>query len=152
VGSRAGLDDVEKRQIFPFPGLELRPLGRPALSQSLYRLRYSGPENRVLRRMVGQKVDEVTGCLRKLHKGSYIICTSPSDVVKMIRSKSIRCGRHGRERAYKVLVGNLNKRDHMENLVVDGCITILKCIRKKLDDSVWTGLIWLRIWTSGRLL
>jgi hypothetical protein len=40
VDPRAGLDDVEKRKFFTLPGLELRPLGRPACSQSLYRLRY----------------------------------------------------------------------------------------------------------------
>jgi hypothetical protein len=34
VGPRTGLDDVEKRQILPLPGLELRTLGR---SQSLSR-------------------------------------------------------------------------------------------------------------------
>jgi hypothetical protein len=42
VGPRAGLDDVEKRKFFTLLGLELRPLGRPARSQSLYRLRYTG--------------------------------------------------------------------------------------------------------------
>jgi hypothetical protein len=38
VGPR--MDDVEIRTTMPLPGLELRPLGRPACSQSLYRLRY----------------------------------------------------------------------------------------------------------------
>jgi hypothetical protein len=38
VGLRAGLDDVEKRKFLTLPGLELRPLGRPARSQSLSRL------------------------------------------------------------------------------------------------------------------
>jgi hypothetical protein len=42
VGSRTYLDYVERRKILPLPGLELRPLGRPARSQSLYRLRYPG--------------------------------------------------------------------------------------------------------------
>jgi hypothetical protein len=42
VGPRTGLHDVEKRKFLTLPGLELRPLGRPARSQSLYRLRYSG--------------------------------------------------------------------------------------------------------------
>jgi hypothetical protein len=37
---RACLDDVEKIQFLILPGLELRPLGRPARSQSLYRQRY----------------------------------------------------------------------------------------------------------------
>jgi hypothetical protein len=38
---RAGLEDVEKRKFLTPLGLELRPLGRPAPSQSLYRHRYS---------------------------------------------------------------------------------------------------------------
>jgi hypothetical protein len=42
VDHRAGLDDVEKRKFLTLPGLELRPVGRPARSQSLYRLRYRG--------------------------------------------------------------------------------------------------------------
>jgi hypothetical protein len=39
VGPRAGLDAVERRKIIHLQGFELRPLGRPAHSQSLYRLR-----------------------------------------------------------------------------------------------------------------
>jgi hypothetical protein len=42
VGPRTGLDDVEKRKFLPSPGLKLRALGRPARSQSLYRLSYPG--------------------------------------------------------------------------------------------------------------
>jgi hypothetical protein len=42
VGPRAGLDDAEKRKFLTLSGLELRPLSRPARSQSLYRLRYPG--------------------------------------------------------------------------------------------------------------
>jgi hypothetical protein len=38
---RAALDNVEKRKFLTLPGLQLRPLGSPSLSQSLYRLRYS---------------------------------------------------------------------------------------------------------------
>jgi hypothetical protein len=37
---RAGLDDMEKRNLLTPWGLELRTLGYPARSQSLYRLRY----------------------------------------------------------------------------------------------------------------
>jgi hypothetical protein len=40
MGPRTGLDDVEKRKFLTIPGLELRPLGHPARSQSMYRLRY----------------------------------------------------------------------------------------------------------------
>jgi hypothetical protein len=42
VNPRTGLDDVEDRKFLTLPGLELRPLGRPARGQSLYRLRYPG--------------------------------------------------------------------------------------------------------------
>jgi hypothetical protein len=40
VDARAGLDDVEMKKFLTLSGLELRTLGRPARSQSLYRLRY----------------------------------------------------------------------------------------------------------------
>jgi hypothetical protein len=42
VDPRAGLDDVKMRKFFSLPELEVRPLGRPARSQSLYRLSYPG--------------------------------------------------------------------------------------------------------------
>jgi hypothetical protein len=40
VDPRASLDDVQTKKFLTLPGLELRPLSRPARSQSLYRLRY----------------------------------------------------------------------------------------------------------------
>jgi hypothetical protein len=42
VDPRTGLNDVVRRKFLTLPGLVLRPLGRPARSQSLYRLRYPG--------------------------------------------------------------------------------------------------------------
>jgi hypothetical protein len=45
VDLRASLDDVEKRKFLTSPGFELRPLGRLARSQSLYRLSYPGSRN-----------------------------------------------------------------------------------------------------------
>jgi hypothetical protein len=42
VDPTGSLDDAEKRKFLILPGLELLPLGRPARSQSLYRLRYTG--------------------------------------------------------------------------------------------------------------
>jgi hypothetical protein len=45
VGPRSGQDEVEKRKFLTPPELELRPLRRPARSQSLYRLRYTGSFN-----------------------------------------------------------------------------------------------------------
>jgi hypothetical protein len=48
VDPRADLDNVEKREFLTLPGLELRPLGRPARSQSLYRLNYPGSYTKML--------------------------------------------------------------------------------------------------------
>jgi hypothetical protein len=45
VGPRAGLDDMDKWKLLPSPGLELRHLGRPARSQSLYQLRHPSSIN-----------------------------------------------------------------------------------------------------------
>jgi hypothetical protein len=42
VSPRASLDEVERRKFLTLRGLELRPLGRPVRSQSLYRLWYPG--------------------------------------------------------------------------------------------------------------
>jgi hypothetical protein len=42
VGPRAGMDDMEKWKFLPPSGSEIRPLGRPSHSQSLYRLSYPG--------------------------------------------------------------------------------------------------------------
>jgi hypothetical protein len=42
MGLRTGLDDMEKRKFLPVLGHELRSLGRPACSQSLYRLSHPG--------------------------------------------------------------------------------------------------------------
>jgi hypothetical protein len=39
VGPRTGMDDLERRKFLPLPERELRHLGRPARSQSLYQLR-----------------------------------------------------------------------------------------------------------------
>jgi hypothetical protein len=42
VDPKAGPDDLERRKLLTLPGLELRSAGRPARSQSLYRLLYPG--------------------------------------------------------------------------------------------------------------
>jgi hypothetical protein len=52
MGPRAGLDDMEKRKLLYLPGFELRHLGRPARGQSLYRLRYSGFQNKESRLII----------------------------------------------------------------------------------------------------
>jgi hypothetical protein len=56
----------------------------------------------------------------------------------------------GRLEIHKTFLSeNLQTRDHSEDLVVDERI-ILEWILGNYDGKVWTGCIWLRIWTSGR--
>jgi hypothetical protein len=45
----------------------------------------------------------------------------------------------------------LKGRDHFEDLDTDGRI-ISEGILGKRGEKVWTGCMWLRIWTSGGLL
>jgi len=46
---------------------------------------------------------------------------------------------------------NLKGRVHVEDLGVDGEI-VIECILEEEGGKLWTGLIWLRIETSGGLL
>jgi hypothetical protein len=79
VGPRAGLDDMEKGQFLTLPDLELRPLGRPASIQSLYRLRYrrtffeyKAPSNERLTKCV-----ECTSCIGNNARYIYVYTNMP---------------------------------------------------------------------------
>jgi hypothetical protein len=58
VDPRAGLDIMKKYKFLTLPRLKLRPLGRPARSQSLYGLRYRGSENQTLRGEVTERLND----------------------------------------------------------------------------------------------
>jgi hypothetical protein len=59
------------------------------------------------------------------------------------------CGARGDRRgAYRILVGNLKERNHLEDRGLDGRI-ILKWVFKEWGGEAWTELICLRIGTSG---
>jgi hypothetical protein len=47
-------------------------------------------ENRVLRRIFGPKMDEVTGEWRKLHKGELHNLYSSPDIIRQIKSRRMR--------------------------------------------------------------
>jgi hypothetical protein len=48
-------------------------------------------------------------------------------------------------------MGNLKGKDHSEDLYIDGRIILAQSLEKQ-GGKVWTGFIWLRKGTSGRLL
>jgi hypothetical protein len=67
-------------------------------------------ENRVLRRIFGQKRDEVTGEWRKLNNEELRNLYSSSSIIRIIKSRRIRWADHvtrtGEKRnAYRLLVG-----------------------------------------------
>jgi hypothetical protein len=67
-------------------------------------------ENRVLRRIFGPKIDEVTGEWRKLHNEVlHNLCSSPN-IIRMVKSRRMRWAGHvasmgEKGNAYRLLVG-----------------------------------------------
>jgi hypothetical protein len=113
-------------------------------------------EDRVLRRMLGPKRDEITGDWRKLHNEELNDLYSLPNIFWVIKSRRMRWVGYvvctgERRGAYRVLVGELRERDHLEDLGIDRKI-ILRWIFRKWDGGAWTGLIWLSIQTDGRRL
>jgi hypothetical protein len=85
-----------------------------------------------------------------------IMFTLHQNVITMIKSRRIRWARHvarmgEMKHKHKILFESLEGRNHSEDLGVDGRI-ILKWILGKQVRRVWSGLMWIRIGTSGWLL
>ena len=109
-------------------------------------------ENRVLRRILGPKREEVTGEWRKLHNDElhdlYFLTKYCSGDQIEKNGMGWACSTRGREVNTRFLWGNLRERDHLEDQGVDGRI-ILRWIFRKWDVVAGTGSIWLKIGTGG---
>jgi hypothetical protein len=79
-------------------------------------------ENRVLRKIFGPKSNEVTGDWRKLHNEELLTCTFLQVMVNSRRTRLAGyVARIGEKRnAYRILVGESEKRDHWEEEDVVG--------------------------------
>jgi hypothetical protein len=74
-------------------------------------------ENRVLRRIFGQKRDEVTGEWRKLHNEELHNLYSSSSIIRIIKSRRMRWAGHvaqmrEKRHAYRLLLGKPKGKDH----------------------------------------
>jgi len=113
-------------------------------------------QNRVLRRLFGSKIDEVTDEWRKLHNAELNDLYSSPTSFRVIKVRRMRLARHvarmGRGEVYiRFWWGNLGEREHFEDPCEDRTI-ILRWIFTKWDVGACTGSSWLRIGTGGGYL
>jgi hypothetical protein len=107
--------------------------------------------NRVLGRVFGPKWEEVRGKWRKLHNEKLNDLYSLSNIVRVVKSRRMRCAGHvarmGEDRGvHRVLVGKPEGKRPLGRPDVDGRI-LIRWICKRLEGVVGTGWSWLRIET-----
>jgi hypothetical protein len=106
--------------------------------------------------MFGPKRYEVTGGWRKLRNEELHNVYSSPYIISFVKSRRMRWAGHvahmgEKMNAYKILVGNPEgKRPIVRPRL--RWVDIIKMDLREIGWVVWTGLIWLRIGTSGGLL
>jgi hypothetical protein len=113
-------------------------------------------ENRVLRRIFGPKRDEVTGEWRRLHNKELCALYSSPNIIRVIKLRRLSWAGHvarmgERRGAHRLLVGKPGGRRSLGRPRRIWGI-ILKWILERWDGGAWTGSIWFKIGTGGRLL
>ena len=114
-------------------------------------------QNRVLRRLIGSKGDNVIGECRKLHNEELNDLHSSPSVVRVVKARRIKWMGYvmhmgERKGIYRISVGRTEgkrplgrPRHRWEDL-------ILRVIFRNWEVGVWTGSSWLRIGTGGKHL
>jgi hypothetical protein len=113
-------------------------------------------ENKVLRRILGPKRDEVTGEWRRLHNKELYALYSSLNIIRVIKSRRLRWAGHvarmgERRGAYRVLVGKPEGRRPLET-PRSRWEDNIKMDLREVGWGAWTGSIWLRIGTGDELL
>jgi hypothetical protein len=113
-------------------------------------------ENRVVRKLLGPRKDEIPAEWKRLHNEELNDLYSSPTIIRVIQSRIMRLATHvacmgEREVHTGFWWRNLRKRGHLEDPGVDGRI-ILKWILKKWNGGAGTGVVWLRIGTGGGFL
>jgi hypothetical protein len=97
------------------------------------------------------KREEVAGGWRILHNELHNLYASSNIIIRVTKSRRVRwagyVARVGEMRnAYDILVGKPERKRPRGRWGI-----ILECILEKEDGKMWTGCIWIRIGTIGRL-
>jgi hypothetical protein len=97
-------------------------------------------QNRVLRKIFGPRREEVTGEWRELHNEELNdLYFSPNIIHYQIKKKEMGGGSSTYEGDKRVLWGNLRERDHLEDLRVDGRITLEWILKMGGRGLHWSG-------------
>jgi hypothetical protein len=113
-------------------------------------------ENRMLRRIFGPERNEVTGEWRKFHDGKLYNLYSLPDIIRQIKSKRMRWAGHvacmgeGRK-VYRVLVGKPEVKRLLERPRCRWEDGIRMDLRGIGWGGGWSGFVWQRMGTCGRL-
>jgi proteasome assembly chaperone (PAC2) family protein len=111
-------------------------------------------ENRVLRRIVGPRRDEIVESLKESHNEELHNLHSSPNIIRMSKLRRMRLAGHAacmveETNAYMVLVGQSQGKRSLGRSDVCGR-KILKFISEKQDGVVWTKFVWLRRGTHAK--
>jgi hypothetical protein len=104
-------------------------------------------ENRMLRRIFGPKRDEVTGGWRKLHNEELLNLYSSPSIIRMIKSRRMRCVRNVACTMKKINTYTffLGKSERKRPLGISRRTKLDNNIKMDIRDIVFEGMNWIHL-------